>query len=44
MKEERFSEAITVVGDAVKTCKTLPVRLKARLFNMLGDCFGKLVS
>ena len=43
MKEENYTEAVVVVGKALKKCAALPARLKAKLFNLLGDCFRKLV-
>ena len=43
MKKENYTEVVVVVGKALKTCAALPTRLKAKLFNLLGDCFRKLV-
>ena len=43
MKEEHYTEVVVVIGKALKTCTALPARLKAKLFNLLGDCFRKLV-
>ena len=39
-----FSGAVSVVGQHIKTSRISPVRLKAKMLSLLGDCFGKMVS